>query len=63
MKSYEVLANEYQGQRLNSPNDVTLGPDGAIYFTDPTLDLPQNIASAGFEMRWEPFEWGRAKTT
>lgn len=39
MKSYEVLADRYNGQRLNSPNDVTLGPDGAIYFTDPTLDL------------------------
>ena len=39
MKSYDVLADRYNGQRLNSPNDVTLGPDGAIYFTDPTLDL------------------------
>lgn len=39
MKSYDVLADRYKGQRLNSPNDVTLGPDGAIYFTDPTLDL------------------------
>jgi len=39
MKSYTVLADHYDGQRLNSPNDVTLGPDGAIYFTDPTLDL------------------------
>lgn len=39
MKSYTVLADRYKGQRLNSPNDVTLGPDGAIYFTDPTLDL------------------------
>jgi len=24
---------------LNSPNDVIVGPDGALYFTDPTLDL------------------------
>jgi len=39
MKSYTVLADRYKGQRLNSPNDVTLGPEGAIYFTDPTLDL------------------------
>lgn len=39
MKTYTVLADRYKGQRLNSPNDVTLGPDGAIYFTDPTLDL------------------------
>jgi gluconolactonase len=38
---YTVLADHYQGKKLNSPNDVVLGPDGAIYFTDPTLDLPQ----------------------
>jgi gluconolactonase len=37
--SYQILADKYMGMRLNSPNDVTLGPDGAIYFTDPTLDL------------------------
>lgn len=38
-KSYIVIADRYEGMRLNSPNDVTLGPDGALYFTDPTLDL------------------------
>jgi gluconolactonase len=37
--SYQILADKYQGKRLNSPNDVLLGPDGALYFTDPTLDL------------------------
>jgi gluconolactonase len=36
---YKVLADRYQGKRFNSPNDVIIGPDGAIYFTDPTLDL------------------------
>jgi gluconolactonase len=36
---YEVLADRYDGKKLNSPNDVVLGPDGALYFTDPTLDL------------------------
>ena len=35
-----VLADRYQGKKFNSPNDVVLGPDGALYFTDPTLDLP-----------------------
>lgn len=38
--SYTVLADRFEGKRFNSPNDVVLGPDGAIYFTDPTLDLP-----------------------
>ncbi len=36
---YQILAERYQGKRFNSPNDVVLGPDGALYFTDPTLDL------------------------
>jgi len=36
---YTVLADRYEGKKLNSPNDVVIGPDGAIYFTDPTLDL------------------------
>lgn len=32
----EVLATHYQGQQLNSPNDVVVKSDGSIYFTDPT---------------------------
>jgi len=36
---YKIVADRYQGKKLNSPNDVIIGPDGAIYFTDPTLDL------------------------
>src|SRR6201987_5011597 len=36
---YKVLADRYEGKRLNSPNDVIVGPDGALYFPDPTLEL------------------------
>ena len=36
---YTILADHYDGKKLNSPNDVIVGPDGALYFTDPTLDL------------------------
>lgn len=36
---YKVLADRYEGKKFNSPNDVIVGPDGALYFTDPTLDL------------------------
>jgi gluconolactonase len=32
----EVLATHYEGNELNSPNDVVVKSDGAIYFTDPT---------------------------
>lgn len=33
--SITVLADRYQGKRLNSPNDVVVRSDGLIYFTDP----------------------------
>src|SRR6201995_61446 len=36
---YETVVDRYEGKKFNSPNDVVLGPDGALYFTDPTLDL------------------------
>lgn len=36
---YTVLADHYEGKKFNSPNDVIVGPEGALYFTDPTLDL------------------------
>src|SRR5579864_2103109 len=38
---YKVLADRFEGKKFNSPNDVIVGPDGAFYFTDPTLDLPE----------------------
>lgn len=37
---YKTLAERFEGKRFNGPNDVVVGPDGALYFTDPTLDLP-----------------------
>ncbi len=40
-----TLVDNYEGKRLNSPNDACLGADGkTIYFTDPPYGLPQ---------RWE----------
>ena len=36
---YKILADHFEGKKFNSPNDVIVGPDGALYFTDPTLDL------------------------
>jgi gluconolactonase len=38
-RKYTVLADHFEGKKFNSPNDVIVGPDGALYFTDPTLDL------------------------
>jgi len=36
-----VLADRYQGRRLNSPNDLVYRSDGAVYFTDPPFGLPK----------------------
>src|SRR4051812_47987592 len=33
--SITVIANSFQGRRLNRPNDVVVRADGSIYFTDP----------------------------
>ena len=51
-----VLADSFEGKRLNSPNDVAARPDGSIWFTDPPFgigghyeglpapaELPQNV--------------------
>ena len=34
-----VLADRYDGKRLNSPNDLVYKSDGAVYFTDPSFGL------------------------
>lgn len=35
-----VVAYQYQGKRLNRPNDVVVKSDGSIYFTDPGAPNP-----------------------
>jgi len=35
-----VLADSYEGKKLNSPNDVVYRSDGSLYFTDPPYGLP-----------------------
>jgi gluconolactonase len=34
-----VLADKYEGKRLNSPNDLVYRSDGSLYFTDPPYGL------------------------
>ncbi|MCB2000711.1 MAG: SMP-30/gluconolactonase/LRE family protein [Burkholderiaceae bacterium] len=34
-----VLADRFEGRRLNSPNDVVVKSDGSIWFTDPTYGI------------------------
>jgi gluconolactonase len=35
-----VLADRFEGRRLNSPNDLVYRSDGALFFTDPPFGLP-----------------------
>ena len=37
--SITVLANRFEGRRLNSPNDVVVRRDGSIWFTDPEFGI------------------------
>jgi gluconolactonase len=36
-----VLADKYEGRRLNSPNDLVYRSDGTLFFTDPPFGLPK----------------------
>jgi gluconolactonase len=42
-----VLAKEFEGKRLNSPNDVVVKSDGSIYFTDPPWGLKAAYGGPG----------------
>jgi gluconolactonase len=59
--SITVIADQFEGKRLNSPNDVVCKSDGSIWFTDPPfgilgfyegelapVELPTNV------YRWDP---------
>ncbi len=38
-----VLADNYMGKKLNSPNDLVLHPNGDVYFTDPPYGLEKGV--------------------
>ena len=39
----QTLVDNYEGKRLNSPNDATFKSNGDLYFTDPPYGLPKNF--------------------
>ena len=48
-----VLADRYQGQRLNSPNDLVFRSNGDLYFTDPPFGLPGSFDDPGKELGFQ----------
>jgi gluconolactonase len=46
-----TLTDNYNGQRFNSPNDLTIKSNGDIYFTDPIYGLPEKENDASRETK------------
>jgi gluconolactonase len=44
----EVLAERWQGKRLNAPNDLAVRKDGELYFTDPAFGNQQDTRELDF---------------
>ena len=49
----ETLAERFQGKRLNSPNDVVVRSDGAVYFTDPSYGIESDYEGNKGESEFE----------
>jgi gluconolactonase len=45
-----VLADRYDGSRLNSPNDLVYRSDGTLFFTDPPFGLPNGLEDPDKEL-------------
>jgi gluconolactonase len=45
-----VMADRFEGRRLNSPNDLVYRSDGTLYFTDPPFGLPKVFEDARKEL-------------
>jgi gluconolactonase len=57
-----VLADHYEGKRLNSPNDLVGKSDGAVYFTDPPGGLREGARSPEKELPYSGvFLWKEGK--
>ena len=45
-----VLADKYNGKRLNSPNDLWIDPAGGVYFSDPRYGSKEGLEQDGFHV-------------
>ncbi|GMU65626.1 MAG: hypothetical protein AMXMBFR36_19000 [Acidobacteriota bacterium] len=51
--SLTVLADRFDGRRLNSPNDAIVTPSGEVWFTDPPFGLPGGFDDPGRELAFQ----------
>lgn len=51
--SFTTIADSFEGQRFNSPNDLVYGPNGDLYFTDPPYGLKDTFQSADSELDFQ----------
>ena len=51
--SYQTIVDNYQGARLNSPNDATYSNNGDLYFTDPPYGLERNVDDPAKELDYQ----------
>jgi len=49
-----VLADSFQGKKLNSPNDLWVTPKGGVYFTDPRYGSKEGLEQDGFHVYYLP---------
>ena len=50
---FNVLANNYNGKKLNSPNDAAYRKNGELYFTDPPYGLEHNMDDPAKELDFQ----------
>lgn len=48
--TFTVLAGGFEGRRFNSPNDLAVARNGALYFTDPPYGLPKTFRDPGRQL-------------
>ena len=51
-RTQTVLADRFEGRRLNNPNDLVVHSSGAVYFTDPSYGFKGRDASPLKEIAW-----------
>ena len=57
-----VLADKYEGKRLNSPNDLVYKSDGSLYFTDPPFGLPKLDQDPQKQLSFDGvYRWSKGK--